>query len=235
MIEVRRGARMLGAGMAVFLVVGACTSPGPSSAGRSPTATAPSTGPAFPASTVRVTPVTPTPAMTPAPPVRALGQVPSDCLQAAPPDSMTLRRFGGGFSDGVVVRGQAPAWTVGLEDGVLHVPPVSGDDSPFPNAKVMWVVGPNETQPVTVSGREVSTGDALWFDVYPSNVAPDLPSTYTTRLVLDPAVPNRGSAENEAGAWSIWGIGIGALTAGCYDLTVGSSRGSWTVRLAVGA
>jgi hypothetical protein len=148
---------------------------------------------------------------------------------------MALKSFGGGFSDGTV-NGRAPVWTLGLpSDGVLHLPPVSGGDELFPSTKVMWIVGPNQAQPVTVGGRERATGAPLWFQVYPSNSAPNMGSSYTTTLSLDPAAPNRGQTSNTAGNWSIWGIGVGAQAAGCYSLTVTSSKGAWTIELAVGS
>ena len=148
---------------------------------------------------------------------------------------MALKSFGGGFSDGTAY-GRAPVWTLGLpDDGVLVLPPVSGKDERFPSAKIMWIVGPNEIQPVSVSGQSRSKGEPMWFQVYPSNSAPDLGSTYTTALRLDPATPNRGQATNLAGTWSIWGIGVGARAAGCYSMTVASSTSVWTIELAVGS
>jgi len=169
------------------------------------------------------------------PVVASLAPAPGDCSPAGPPDTMTLKDFGGGFSDGTVL-GRAPVWTLGLPgDGILHLAAASGTGERFPSAKVMWIVGPHETQPVAVSGRERTTGDPLWFQVYPSNSAPSLPSSYTTTLTLAPAAPNRGYAENSIGAWSIWGIGIGARAAGCYSMTVVSSTGSWKTELAIGS
>jgi hypothetical protein len=167
--------------------------------------------------------------------VNALAPIPTDCLPSGGPDTMTVTNFDG-FSNGVHFLGHSPVWTFGLpEDGVMHVPPTSGNEARFPNLKVMWVVGPDETQPVTIRGRERTTGDPLWFQMYPSNAGPGgLPSSYTTTLTLDPAAPNRGYAQNDRGTWVIWGVGVGARTAGCYLATVSSSKGSWTMELAIG-
>jgi hypothetical protein len=52
---------------------------------------------------------------------------------------MTLEQFGGGFSDGVIVRGRAAVWTLGLDDGLLLLPSPSGDGR-FPNLKVNMTV-----------------------------------------------------------------------------------------------
>jgi hypothetical protein len=170
------------------------------------------------------------------PVVASLAPVPTDCSPTAPPDTMALKNFGGGFSDGGTVYGRVPVWTLGLpNDGVLLPPPVSEKDERFPSRKIMWIVGPNETQPVTVRGRERSTGQPLWFQIYPANAAPDVGSSYTTTLLLDPARPNRGQTTNAGGDWSIWGIGVGARAAGCYSMTVASSKGAWTIELAVGS
>lgn len=234
------------AALVLGLVVVGCTSPTRTPSSSAAIASATSAAPApvtnSPPSPAGATPTfspgpTPVvPGMTPPPPVESLLSAPRDCPLAIPPDDMTLKNFGGGFSDGVVVLGRAPVWTLGLpSDGVLHLPPVDGNGAPFPNAKIMWIVGPNEPQPVIVSGRERSNGGSLWFQVYPSNGAPGLPSSYTTRLVLDPGTPNRGYAANSGGDWSIWGIGVGALAAGCYQMTVSSSEGIWTIQLAIGS
>lgn len=233
----------LAATLVLGLVVVGCTSPTPtpSNSAAIASATSAALGPmtSFPPLPAGATPTfspeaTPAvPSMTPPPPVESLLPAPRDCPLSTPPDDMTLKNFGGGFTDGVVVLGRAPVWTLGLPgDAVLHLPPVSGNDSRFPNAKIMWIVGPNETQPVIVRGQERSTGGPLWFQVYPPNGSP---SSYTTTLVLDPATPNRGHAENSSGDWSIWGIGVGARAAGCYRMTVGSSKGTWTIQLAIGA
>ena len=233
------------AALVLGLVVAGCTSraPTPSSSAAFASATsavlAPVTNsppsPAGATPTFSPGPTLAVPGVTLPPPVESLLSAPRDCPSSMPPDDMTLKNFGGGFGDGVVVRGRAPVWTLGLpSDGVLHLPPVDGNGAPFPNAKIMWIVGPNEPQPVTVWGRERSNGGPLWFQIYPSNGAPGLPSSYTTRLVLDPVTPNRGYAANSGGSWSIWGIGVGALAAGCYQMTVSSSEDAWTIQLAIG-
>ncbi len=193
-----------------------------------PPVTSPSPSPA-------PTPSSIVPGVTPPPAVASLGSVPRDCAPSVLPSGMTLHDFGGGFIGTVRFRGRAPVWTLGLPDnGILRLPPVSDNTQRFPTLKVMWIVGPNETQPVTVRGRDRATGSPLWFQVYPSNATADLPSSYTTTLQLDPSAPNWGYAQNSRGDWSIWGIGVGARAAGCYQLSVSSSKGTWTARLAIG-
>jgi hypothetical protein len=222
----------------IGFVVGGCASsiPSPNSAG---VVVRPASSKSLPPGNERsLLPSAPnaSPGETLPPVVASLAPVPTDCSPTAPPDTMALKNFGGGFSDGGTVYGRVPVWTLGLpNDGVLLPQPVSENDERFPSFKVMWIVGPNETQPVTVSGRERSTGEPLWFQIYPANAGPDVGSTYTTTLRLDPARPNRGQTTNAGGDWSIWGIGVGARAAGCYSMTVASSKGAWTIDLAVGS
>ena len=102
----------------------------------------------------------------------------------------------------------------------------------------MWVVGPNVAQPVTLTGHDVRTGRPLWFEAFPSNAIPsDSPgsvSTYSPHLTLDASAPNRGSSENSTGHWNIWGIGIIALAAGCYEVDVSAASGGWHMIFPIG-
>lgn len=199
----------------------------------------------IPTPTATLAPPTPPPTALPTQPVNQrpspvaglLGPAPTNCATAAPPGVLNTTNFGGGFSSPMSFEGSAPAWELGL-GSVLQLEPTDGTSTPYPSTKVMWVVGPNFTQPVTLTGRELTTGASLWFQVYPSNgVATDNPdaiSVYTTHAVLDPAAPNRGSTDNSTGHWNIWGIGIIVLSAGCYQLDITSAAGSWKMVFAAG-
>ena len=194
----------------------------------SPTATRPSSPP---------TPLATQPVnQRPSPVAGLLGPAPANCATSAPPSTLNTTNFGGGFGDGISFQGSAPAWTLGL-DTTLQLE-TTGASDPYPSAKVMWVVGPNVAQPVTLTGHDLSTGAALWFQVYPSNGVPtdnpDAISVYTTHAVLDPAAPNRGFTDNTTGHWNIWGVGIIVLSAGCYQLDVSSASGSWKMVFAAG-
>lgn len=173
--------------------------------------------------------LTPTPqAAFPPQVVSALGPPPTNCPKNPPPHALTISDFGGGFSGSPTFHGGAPAWELGFgTDGVLGVM-----GTPYPSTKIMWVVGPNANQPVTLSGYDLRSGKPLWFEVYPPNQFGG--DWYTMSAVLDPASPNRGSADNSAGHWNIWGIGIIAPAASCYQLDVTSSAGSWRTTLAAG-
>lgn len=173
----------------------------------------------------------------PSPVSGLLDPAPADCTAVPPPRTFSQRDFGGGFSGDVTFSGQSPAWQLGLVSPLRFNEYASGP-APYPGAKVMWVVGPNDEKPVTLTGRDVRTGFPLWFQVYPSNSVPtndpDAISVYTTRAVLDPGAPNRGSTINNSGYWNIWGIGILVLKAGCYRLDVTSDRGTWSQTFAAG-
>jgi hypothetical protein len=167
-----------------------------------------------------------------------LGPAPATCAAMLPQQTFTMASgFGGGFSDPLSFSGGAPVWELGL-----YSPLQAGQlspDSPYPSFKVMWIVGPNVTAPVTLRGHDVHTGAPLWFQIYPSNslpiTDPNTQSLYTTDAVLDARAPNRGSTDNSKGHWGIWGIGLVPLAAGCYELEVSWASGQWRAVVAAGA
>ena len=184
-------------------------------------------------------PITPIPTAGSQPPTAngPLGPAPTNCSASPPLQTMTQDNFGGGFIGTVSFQGGSPAWQLGLgSDGIVHLH--QDNVHSYSSTKVMWVVGPNYAQVVTLSGREVHTGAPLWFEIYPSNSQPissSTPSTYYTQAPLDPAAPNRGDTYNSTGHWNIWGIGIIALTAGCYELGANWSGGDWQAIYAIGS
>jgi hypothetical protein len=172
----------------------------------------------------------------PSPVAGLLDPAPTDCAAFPPPHTFTRSDFGGGFIGSVTFQGSSPAWELGLVSP-LNLNQYSGP-VPYPSAKVMWVVGPNYLELVTLQGYDVRTGAPLWFQIYPSNGVPtdnpDAISAYTTYAALDPRAPNRGSTDNSTGHWNIWGIGIIVLAAGCYELDVTWPQGRWSVVFAAG-
>jgi len=162
------------------------------------------------------------------PPLRGpLGAAPTNCPASPAIQTMTQNNFGGGFIGQVSFQGGHPAWELGLPDAGRPLQlGATGGDQPWPSTKVMWVVGPNVAQPVTLTGHDLRTRAPLWFQIYP-NPYSAADSVYTTSAVLDPMAPNRGSTDNSTGHWNIWGIGIIALAAGCYELDVSSAGGGW--------
>lgn len=193
-------------------------------------------------SSATVAPTSPPPTLTalptgtsepqPVPLTALLAPAPTNCTAVAPPDSFTSSSFGGGFVGPTTFSGGAPAWNLGLSTEPLHLNDLAGGVTPYPETKIMWVVGPDYTQPVTLSGHDTLSGAPLWFEVYA--VATNAPPVYTTHAVLDPAAPNRGAAQNSTGKWSIWGVGLMALSAGCYELDVSASGAGWHTTFAIG-
>jgi len=188
---------------------------------RSPTVSQASTATPSPTQII-LPPSTPPPTVT-----GTLSAPPSNCHTSPPIQTMTVNDFGGGFIGTTTFAGASPAWELGFGSEMA----MSG--TPYPSTKIMWVVGPNYAQPVTLSGHELRTGAPLWFDIYPNNRTGG-DDYYTTSATLDPSAPNRGSTDNSTGQWNIWGIGIIATAAGCYQLDVTSSAGTWHAVLAVG-
>jgi hypothetical protein len=188
---------------------------------------------------------TPTPASTPSPTAtsvpfpspltRPLGLAPKSCPAGPPLDTFTIDdTFGGGFVGGDVFAGRSPVWTLYLNTGTtLSLESFAGTvtPSPYPATKVMWIVGPNYHQPVTLSGHELSTGAPVWFDLSAVGSGPGNPMT---TAVLDPANPNRGDTGNTSGLWNIWGILLYFFAAGCYQIDAAWAGGSWQVLVAVG-
>ena len=212
--------------LAALLMLAAC------SAGQSTTPATAATRSPIVAPAATVPPVLP-----PTPAGSALGPAPPNCPVLLPPQTFTMASgFGGGFSDPVSFTGGSPVWELGLSSP-LHSGQFGGPDNPYPSFKVMWIVGPNVTQPVTLTGHELHAGAPLWFEIYPTNAAPITPQTrsvYTMQAVLDPTAPNRGGTTNSKGHWGIWGIGIIPLAAGCYDLDVAWPGGHWHTVFAAG-
>lgn len=107
----------------------------------------------------------------PTPVGERLGPFPTQCAVVPPPQIFTMASgFGGGFGDPATFTGGGPAWELGL-GSPLQAGQLS-QDNPYPSFKVMWIVGPNVTQPVTLTGHEMQTGAPLWFEIYPSNAEP---------------------------------------------------------------
>jgi hypothetical protein len=160
-----------------------------------------------------------------------LAPAPTDCaVQPAPQTFALPPDFGGGFHGDYIFAGSSPVWALG-PGSPLRVQQPSADQ-PYPSTKVMWIVGPNYFQPVTLSGRELRSNAPLWFEVYQGA---GTNSIFTTHATLDPGAPNRGSAEPRSGHWNIWGIGLLVLAAGCFELDVTWSGGSWRTIYAAGS
>lgn len=215
-----------------LLLLGGCGTGQPSAAGQA-TATLPGAPEATPLPTG-----TATPGAGPTPVTGLLDPAPTNCPVSSPLQMLTQENFGGGFSSPISFLGASPVWQFGLPQGGGTLNLNQNGAEPLPGTKVLWVVGPNYAQPVTLSGQEVRTGAPLWFTVFAPNfrLTSDLQAvpSFTTTATLDPAAPNRGSTDNSTGHWTIFGIGITVVAAGCYQLDVSWPGGSWHAIYAVG-
>jgi hypothetical protein len=210
---IRRGA--WAAGALAALLVGASGCSGETAVINQPTATQPAaTATTTPAA--RLTPVS-----------GLLDPAPAVCPTTLPPGSYTLPKdFGGGFVGGGDVKGSSPVWELGL--GTPLTLNAYGA-TPYPVTKVMWLVGPNYSNPVTLQGQDITDATPAWFDLTGAG-----PGNATTTAVLDPNHPNRGGTDNSTGHWNIWGVEIYFQSAGCYKLTATWPEGRWSTTIAVG-
>jgi hypothetical protein len=178
-------------------------------------------------------PATPTPSPYPTPTlvsVPALGPVPADC----PPGSLLVDFDPAASIPGV---GGPDVWFVAGALVGAHGKPFPsrataalGELSPSDYTPFGWpvqmlvLVKPDFTQTITIVGRDLRTGYALW-------LAGDQNETATPTFTIDPSQPHGGTSD---GQWSIW-FGVLYLPgAGCYTLQASWTGGSWTVHFAAG-
>ncbi|HEV2458183.1 MAG TPA: hypothetical protein VGS80_07435 [Ktedonobacterales bacterium] len=124
-----------------------------------------------------------------------------------------------------MVTGGAPVWQFGLSPNAQPLSLEPNGATPYPGTKVLWIVGPNYGEAVTLQGHELRTGTPMWFVLLG-------PGSYTAAnaapsVALDPAMPNRGGAANSAGQWNVYGVGIIFTVAGCYELDASWPEGHW--------
>jgi hypothetical protein len=131
--------------------------------------------------------------------------------------------------------GAAPVWATWPVKGPmiahLNQPPGSRFPSLFDPpygwdiTKLIWEVGPNYTQLVTIYGQDI-------FDHTPLILSFD--GRKTIRATLDPSHPGHPfSAVGDN--WAEWGSTIVVPKAGCYTVVVSWPQGSWQFTLAAGA
>ena len=168
-----------------------------------------------------------TPELAPTPLPGPVGLAPTNCPVAPPLQTVSGTTVGGGFTPDATLYGASPVWQLGLPKvGAVHLGQNGTDSQQGP--KVLWAVGPNYPTTVILRGQNLRTGIPIWFDIYPNTFA-GTNDIYTTAAHLDPANPNRSS-----GVYNIWGIGVLFPSAGCYEVDVSWTGGSWRSIYAVG-
>lgn len=196
------------------------------SSGQSTTKLAP-TSTVAPTATTAATATIATPLHTPI--AGLLGPAPARCPSAPPLQTRTFAHFGG-FSDSVTLRGGGPVWIAGFYfPTILHLN--SQGYTAWPSTKIIWEIGPNSTQRVTITARNLETGAlGYWFfNVGEPQAAP--------QMTLDPAAPVATVAAYHGApepGWQEWGSGLLLYSAGCYELVATWSGGSWRTIFAAG-
>lgn len=182
-----------------------------------------------PVQTVTAVP-TCTPQLGPCPVSGLLDPPPQRCPASPSLDSLNFSHFGG-FVGGVQFVGHAPVWIprpyLGGSTVPITIHAEQNGYTPFPGTKIVWEVGPNYTQPVSVQMIDLRTGALAWWS---------LDATHSARtFVLDPAMPQGDTYHRspEPG-WHEWGSGVTIAEAGCYSLQVTWPGGNWRVIVAAG-
>lgn len=168
----------------------------------------------------------PTATSTSIPAIPTVGSVPRTC-----PISNPTHHLIGGMS----LIGTAPAWATWIPGpSVYREGSVSSSNPPtnydpahgWEMTKVVWEVGPNYTQNITIHGQERSDHTPVLIQF--GNDDP------TSQAVLDPQHPGHPLSVLGDG-WAEWGSYIVVPKAGCYSLEVSWPTGHWTVTFAFDA
>ncbi len=149
----------------------------------------------------------------PSPAPSLLAPAPQHCPTSPPVAFKVFPKGWGGYMIDQKLTGSGPVW----EDYItpnrpVHVE-VGNHYTPWPGTKILWEVGPNYTQPVTIKVTNLRTGELSWWET-----GLGAPRTW----VLDSDQQGyHGSPEPE---WHEWGSGVLLLQAGCYAMDVGWPR-----------
>jgi len=123
--------------------------------------------------------------------------------------------------------GKAPVWADFQPDS--GVGPAVNHYNPWPGTKILWEVGPNFTQTVTVQVTNTTTGKTTWWDVGEG----PLPSIPERPLVLDGKMG--GNHPSPEPGWQEWGTWLYVLEEGCYTMDASWPGGHWSLRFTTGS
>ena len=172
-------------------------------------------------------PATPSqaPGPVPTPPRSEPDPMPTNCPLTALPGTKVFPKGWGGFLSDTTLIGRSPVWSgMGLEVQVYtgtqdyHVV--------WTGTKIIWEVGQDLTQPVTVRIKNLATGTIAWWGK--GDQPPSAPV-----LVLNGS--NEGYHGTRPGGWYEWGSFLYLLTAGCYSMDVSWPGGGWHIVFAAGS
>ena len=167
---------------------------------------------------------TPTPSPSATSTVGRIAEAPPTSCPPGPNPQTVSPDFGPGL-------GQAPAWAVAFSSGahgaVLFL---QGEATIGPHGyyqKVLWVIQPNYSHPVHLSGRDSDRGSPLWFQIGDRAAA--------TAPVLDPTQPGAGyDATNPNQVFAAYPSYLFIPHAGCYVLEASWPEGHWRIPFAAG-
>lgn len=204
----------------MLLLLTSCSSP-PSPAARQATITWPEVPTATPAPTTSMTP-----GVGPTPVALLLAPAPTDCPITAPPQTTMM------YSGGIELVGASPAWIRrAYYPTILHLN--QQGYTAWPGTKILWEIGPNYTQAVTVQVSNLQTGTLAWW-----GQGGDRPPGAGHTLILAPNHPNGSAPSNDhgilPGGWHEWGTYVYLLEAGCYAIQVSWPSGHWRGVFAAG-
>lgn len=160
----------------------------------------------------------PTPNLTQSKP---LASVP-ECPSGPQPQDIAPQYFGAAI-------GNTPIWVVGFV-GPHAAIRIDSHNSQYTRygwaSRVIFVIKPGYTNPVTISGQNTANGNPLW-------IQSDMPTPQVS-LYLDPHYPEVPNPES-SGGWTQWPSEVFIPEAGCYELHARWAGGSWTVAFAAGS
>lgn len=204
----------------LMLLVAACTSA--TKVPPKPTATA--TPPPTPSPTATATLVP-----GPRPVSQPLGAPPSSCPASPQPQTMSFPNGFGSYGNGVRFFGKDIVWIPEPSyPMVAHLEPHGYTQ--WPALAIVWEVGPDAMDAVSVQVTNAQTGTILWWI---HDAPPDLSSQ---TLVLDADTPGpamyNGVPEK---SWQEFKSSLLIPQAGCYEMNATWDGGSWQMVFAAGA
>lgn len=160
----------------------------------------------------------------PTPVPSLLDSAPTDCPLLMPPQASDVL--------GTTLVGGGPAWI----RRAYYAPTLHLNQqgyTPWPGTKIIWEIGPNYPQAVTVHVSNLQTGTLAWWG-QESNRPPEAGQV----LRLDPNHPSGSGPESDhgilPGGWHEWGTYLYLLASGCYTLQVSWPGGQWHAVFAAG-
>lgn len=170
----------------------------------------------------------PTATSTPISVIPTVGPVPRTCPISHPTRHVISSQIS-------PVIGKTPVWATWVPGPSVYregpitssTPPTNYDPAHgWDITKVVWEVGPNYMQTITIRGYDLFNHAAVLIQLGGADP--------TAQVVLDPPHPDHPVSVFGAG-WAEWGSYLVVPKAGCYSLEVSWPTGRWAVTFAFGA